>query len=232
MRAIGVGVVIAALAGMAVAEEVEMVQLKIENPKPLMSSGPFSPESAQNLEPPRDGKPYPPIFVPKGCDQLLSGGCKVTSSDPFPLMGALSMLTDGDKEDYPIGNRDLGGWVTRLMLNLGLQWVQIDLGEQKEIYAVCIWHMNGRPSVFKDVLVLVSDDPDFVDGVVTLFNNDHDNSVGFGKGKDFEYIETHRGRPIAAGGVKGRYVRCYNGGAYGGGLLKASYMQVEVFGRK
>ena len=226
MRAIGVGVVIAALAGMAMAEEVEMVQLKIENLRPPFGSRTLNIGPARNLEPPREGKPYPLPLVPKGCDQLLSWGCKVTSSDPLPLMGKLSMLTDGKKEECD----GVDMWRrTRLVLNPGLQWVQIDLGEQKEIYAVCIWHLIYF-KVFRDVIVLVSDGPDFVDGVVTLFNNDHDNSVGFGKGKDFEYIETGEGRPIAAEGVKGRYVRCYNGGAYSG--EGASYIQVEVFGRK
>jgi len=222
-----------ALAGVAVAEEAaemkeELVPIKFGYAKPVFVSGSMAIKGTQNLEPHREGRPYPPILVPKGCDQLLSRECKVTSSNLFPIRGKLSMVTDGIKDDY-LQDFEYWFWYTRLVLGEGLYWIQIDLGEQNEIYAVCVWHAI-RLAVFKDVVVLISDDPDFVDGVVTVFNNDLDNTVGFGKGKDFEYLETNEGRPIPANGTKGRYVRCYSNGPYNrGGNM---YVQVEVFGRK
>jgi len=35
---------------------------------------------APNLEPPREGKPHPPVIVPEGGDKLISLDCPVTSS--------------------------------------------------------------------------------------------------------------------------------------------------------
>ena len=212
---------VAALAGMAVATA---LPVKIEQPQPARWPGSPGETKTKNLEPPRDGKPYPQILVPAGCGQLLSRGCKVTSSDTSPVVGDLSFVTDGRKEEATDEN-------VRLVLNDGLQWVQIDLGAQQEIHAVCLWHsFSPRIRVYYDVIVQVSDDPDFMEEVTTLFNNDHDNSSGLGEGKDFEYIETHEGRPIAVDGVKGRYVRCYSNGNIRD--KSNAYVQVEVFGRK
>lgn len=264
MRAICACVAVAALAGMAVAEEVELVPVKIQYPKSLFGDNgpkllkdiresktepkeeqypkvsllkiglpkpaqwPGSPgdltDVVKNLDPHPYNAPRPPIIVPQGCGQLLSGGCKVTSSDLFPCVGDLPFVTDGRKEEASDEN-------VRLVLNDGLQWVQIDLGEQKEIYAVCLWHsFSPRVRVYHDVVVQVSGDPDFMEEVVTIFNNDHDNSAKLGAGKDFEYVETHEGRPIAVEGVKGRYVRCYSNGNIRD--KSNTYVQVEVFGRK
>ncbi|MCL2104015.1 MAG: hypothetical protein FWH21_03020 [Kiritimatiellaeota bacterium] len=202
-------------------KEEALVPIQTVFPKPPFGSGLRDIKNAYNLEPPRNGKSYPPILVPKGCDELLSRGCMVTSSDPWPVKGKLSFVTDGEKE---------AGAETSVELAPGRQWVQIDLGSQKEIYAVWIWHFFSQPCVYKDVIVQVSDDPDFIDGVVTVFNNDHDNSAGLGAGKDFEYIEMCRGRPIPANGAKGRYVRCTSGGDTT--TREHIYTEVEVFGKK
>ena len=51
----------------------------------------------------------------------------------------------------------------------------------------------------------ISDDPDFHGEIVTVFNNDHDNSAKLGAGKDREYFESHLGRPIPVNAVNGRY---------------------------
>ena len=213
--------VLLASAGMAA----ERVPVKTAFPTPARwPSSAVDTGSARNMEPPRDGKSYPQILVPAGCGRLLSKGCKVSSSDISPVVGDVSFVTDGEKEEAVKDD-------VRLVLRDGLQWVQIDLGAQREIHAVWLWHsFSPRIRVYFDVIVQVSDDPDFMDGVVTLFNNDHDNSARLGTGKDFEYVETHEGRPIPADGVKGRYVRCYSNG----NIRDASnaYVQVEVFGRK
>ena len=165
------------------------------------------------------GQPWPPVLVPEGCDKLLSRGCKVTASDPDPIIGELSYATDGVKE-YDMD--------TYIELSPGLQWIQIDLGDEKEIHAICIWH-SGDLRVYHDVVVQISNDAGFGDGVATVFNNDHDNSAGLGKGKDKEYLTTHFGRPFAVEAVKGRYVRCYSRGNTSNQMNH--YTEVEVYGR-
>ena len=203
-------------------------RVKIPLPKPKYGGTPKEIKNAFNLEPPRDGKPYPVIMVPPGCDTLLSLHCKVTSSDPDPIIGELSYITDGDKEFDA---------ATYVELGPGTQWVQIDLESEKEIYAICIWHHFGEMvepplkggRVYRDVICQISSDPDFIDGVVTVFNNDHDNSSRLGAGKDKEYLETNEGRPFPVNAVKGRYVRCYSRGNTSNEMNH--YIEVELYGR-
>jgi len=209
----------------------------------------------EHLDPHSPSKPRPPLAIPDGCDTLLSLGCKVTSSNPEePIIGEFAYITDGIKT----GSRDIYvelclnkkfSWGTEwTRTNTALQWVQIDLGEEREIHAICIWHYNVNDSsswerAYRDVICQISNDPKFIDGVVTVFNNDYDNSAGFGVGKDKEYIEggpypVLHGRPFAVNAVKGRYVRCYsNGHVINSGGTKNQirpynhYTEVEVYGR-
>ncbi len=109
-----------------------------------------------------------------------------------------------------------------------LQWVQIDLGASYALHAILVWHYHSQPRVYRGVVVQASDDRDFLKGVVTVFNNDHDNSSGLGIGKDKEYIEVAEGRPIDPKGVKGRYVRLYSDGNTSNDLNY--YVEVEVYG--
>ena len=60
--------------------------------------------------------------------------------------------------------------------------MQVDLGEASSIYAIVLWHDHRYIQVMHDVIVQVSDDPEFKNGVTTLFNNDVDNSSGLGVG--------------------------------------------------
>lgn len=216
-------VVAGALAGVAVlagAQDAGRVQLKIELPRPQFMGTPKDVRSP-NLEPSRGGKPRPPIDVPAGADKVLSKDCKVTSSDPEPIIGELEYITDGDKEHDA---------ATYVEIGPGVQWVQVDLAAEKEIHALCIWHYHGEARVYRDVIVQISNDADFIDGVVTVFNNDHDNSSKLGAGTDKEYIEDHYGRPIAVAGVKGRYVRFYSRGNTSNEMNH--YTEVEVYGRE
>ena len=204
------------------AEAQDKVQVRISLPKPVFASTPKGLKNAFNLEPPRNGKPYDPIMVPAGCDKLLSVDCKVTSSDPNPLIGELAFITDGDKEHDA---------ATYVELDPGTQWVQIDLGKEREIYGACVWHYHGEVlRVYRDVICQISNDTDFIDGVSTVFNNDHDNSSKQGAGtKDKEYIETNRGRHFPIDAVKGRYVRFYS---YGNTSNEMNhYTEIEVYGK-
>jgi len=172
-----------------------------------------------NLEPARNGKPRPPIVVPVSATNLLSLGCGVTSS-AVPLLGELSYVTDGSKEhDDPY-----------VELPGGSQWVQIDLGQTQEVWAVCIWHWYEYACVYHDVICQISNDRDFIDGVATVFNNDHDNSSRLGAGADKEYIETNEGRTFAIKDVKGRYLRFYS--RENTEKATSRYTEIEVFGRR
>jgi hypothetical protein len=77
--------------------------------------------------------------------------------------------------------------------------------------------------------VQVADDPGFTLNVTTLFNNDHDNSAGFGIGKDKNYIETSEGKLVDAEGIRTRYIRLYSNG---NDLNEFNhYIEVEVYGK-
>jgi hypothetical protein len=77
--------------------------------------------------------------------------------------------------------------------------------------------------------VQVSNDRDFIKGVKTLFNNDHDNSANFGIGKDKHYSEICYGKLIDANGAQARYVRLYSNGNNSNELNH--YVEVEVYGK-
>ncbi len=180
------------------------------------------------------------FLVPQGT-KLLSRGVKVTASDMEPLIGELEMITDGNEE------ADGGGYDDYVELMPGLQWVQLDLGKPYALHAILVWRdyswtnypygeYSGGQRVYQDVVVQVSNDPAFKKDVTTVFNNDHDNSSGLGKGKDDTYLETSEGRWINPKGVKGRYVRLYSSGYKAGYKDEHSeelnrYIEVEVYGK-
>jgi hypothetical protein len=160
----------------------------------------------------------PTLMVPEGT-VLLSGGKEVTGSDDFPIIGELAYLTDGDKEAGE-------GYFTEFMD--GLQWVQIDLEQSASIAAVWVWHFHSQKRAYHDVIIQVSDDPEFNEGVTTLFNNDYDNSAGMGKGSDNPYVESRFGKLVDGKGASARYVRLYSDGNTSNDMNH--YIEVEVFG--
>ena len=163
------------------------------------------------------GKPRPPFYAPKGV-QNVALGKPVTSSDPSPISGDLKQITDGKKHAFD---------ENVVTLRRRTQWVQIDLQGQYSIYAILIWHEHKTPVVYRDVIVQVSEDPEFKRDVHALFNNDQDNSSGLGVGTDREYFENHEGKLIDAKGTKARYVRCYSKGNTDHALN--SYTEIEVY---
>lgn len=191
--------------------------LELQLPKPLFVGTPKVIKSA-NLEPPRTGK-RPVYQVPAGT-VLLSAGCKVTSSDQLPIIGGLEMVTDKDKE---------GTDGSMVELAPGRQYVQIDLGKPAQLSAIALWHYHQEARVYRDVVVQLAEDPDFILGVVTLFNNDIDNSSGLGAGTDKEYIETYEGKLVDGRNAKGRYLRLYSNGNTSSDANH--YIEVEVYGR-
>lgn len=194
------------------------VPLALELPKPHFIGTPVNLKSP-NLEKPRVG-PRPDLLVPPGVKNVARGK-PVTASDSSPIMGELNQVTDGDKDGIEGSYVEIGP---------GKQWFQVDLGDRYEIFAIVLWHYHAQARIYHDVVVRVSDDPTFSRGVATLFNNDHDNSSGFGVGKDKEFIGTHEGLLIDGRGVAARYVRLHSNGNTENDLNHCS--EVEVWGRK
>jgi len=212
----------AAVLGLAILVPTAMAQdpgkevLKITLPKPMFVGTPKNIRTA-NLEM-ITGKPRGPFMVPVGT-VLLSAGKPVAASDKEPVIGEVAFVTDGKKSGEDGYYVELGPM---------LQWVQIDLGKSQELLAVVAWHYHSQARVYRDVVVQVSDDKDFIGGVTTIFNNDHDNTSGLGAGKDREYIETFDGKLFDPKGVKARYVRLYSGGNTSNDMNH--YVEVEVYG--
>jgi hypothetical protein len=208
--------VLAILAPAAMAQDPGKEVLKIQLPKPMFIGTP------KNIRTPNlemvTGKARGPFMVPVGT-VLLSGGKPVTASDKEPVIGEISYVTDGKKSGEDGYYVELGPM---------LQWAQIDLGKSQELIAIVAWHYHSQARVYRDVIVQVSDDKDFISGVTTVFNNDHDNTSGLGAGKDKEYIETFDGKLFDAKGIKARYVRLYSGGNTSNDMNH--YVEVEVYG--
>ena len=192
------------------------VELKLTLPKPMFIGTPTNLKSP-NLEA-VTGKSRGPFFVPAGT-KLLSLKKPVRSSDMQPVIGELEMITDGEKT---------GGDGYFAELGPGSQWVQIDLGATASLHAILAWHYHSQARVYRDVIVQVSDDKDFLKGVATIFNNDHDNSSKLGVGREKEYIEVAEGRLFDPQGAKGRYVRLRSNGNTANDLNH--YVEVEVYG--
>jgi hypothetical protein len=198
----------------AQAQEKEV--LKLQLPKPMFIGTPTNIKSP-NLEV-VTGKPRGPFMVPKGT-VLVSLNKPVKASDTQPVIGEIPMVVDGEKE---------GGDGYFIELGPGKQWVQIDLGASYALHAILAWHYHSQARVYRDVVVQVSDDKDFLKGETTVFNNDHDNTSGLGIGKDKEYIETAEGKLFDPKGATGRYVRLYSKGNTTNDMNH--YVEVEVYG--
>lgn len=120
--------------------------------------------------------------------------------------GQLSWLTDGktdNRNEYALVG--VAG---------GPEWVQVDLGQSYDVQRVNIrsdWGSDATTErIGKDYVVMLSNDPTFATGVTTIFNNDADNSSGYGVGTDAEYIENRDGSGkdiVLSSNVNARYVR-------------------------
>jgi hypothetical protein len=191
------------------------IPLTTEIPPELIEGTP-QPIKVPNLE--QAPTSAPTLMVPKDTS-LLSAGKEITGSDDFPIIGELAYLTDGDKEAGE-------GYFVELMD--GLQWVQINLEAPAELSAIWLWHYHSQKRAYHDVIVQLSNDPEFTTGVTTLFNNDYDNSAELGKGGDKPYVESRFGKLIDAKGTQAQYVRLYSNGNTSNDMNH--YIEVEVYG--
>jgi len=198
------------------AQAPKLVPAPIELPKPGQEGTPPN-FNIPNLEKPSN-KPRAPFLVPSDVTNVAKGK-KVTSSEKDPLVGDLTMITDGDAEQVEGNDVELGP---------NVQWIQIDLASPQEIYGILFWHYF-QPRVYYSVIVQTADDEAFKQNVQTWFNDDINNKAGLGAGKNLNYIETYEGKLVDTKGVKARYVRLYSAGNNANALNH--YVEVEVFGR-
>lgn len=208
---------IAALAALSTTLSAQEEEVKIEFPKPMFIGTPV-PAKLPNLEQPDPSKIVKSFMAPKGTVNVAKGK-PVTSSDPAPIIGDLTLVTDGDPD---------GSDGCFVELAPGAQWVQIDLGAPTTISKIAMWHYHKQAQAYVDVIVQVSDDKDFKTGVTTLFNSDHDDTLKMGAGTDPAYIETNHGRVVDGKNTKAQYVRLTSNGNTSNEMNH--YCEVAVYG--
>lgn len=209
-----VGALALSLATTALAQEKAALILQL--PAPTLKGTPEQLPTGPNIEANSDKAPTP-FQISKGAKNVALGKPVTTSVKPFSETQP-DAITDGKKEAFDYDTVEM---------KKGTQWVQVDLGESYQIEALAIWHDHRYIQVMYDVIVQVSDDPEFKTGVTTLFNNDTDNSSGFGIGTDREYFERHWGRVFDGKGTKARYVRGYTKGSHLSALN--CWQEIEVY---
>ena len=196
--------------------ELKLEPIRLKLPKPMFIGTPQN-LNVKNLQKPL-GRPRPAFLAPIGTKNL-SLGKEVFSSDDFPVIGEIEMITDGDKEASDGSFVELGPFQ---------QDVTIDLGEEYKIYAIVLWHYHKQPRIYFDVIVQAANNKKMTKGANILFNNDIDNSSGLGKGTDMHYVETSEGKLVDAKGVCARYVKLHSRGNTNNDLNH--YIEVSVYG--
>jgi hypothetical protein len=194
-----------------------MARLPLKLPTPAFKGTPADVPPDTTAEKPT-GKPRPDFFAPEGVKNVALNK-KVTCSDKAPMTGTPELVTDGTKEASDS---------TVLIMRKSTQYVQIDLENNFQMYAILIWHAHDAPKIYRDVVVQVADDADFIENVRTVFNNDQDNSSGLGIGADREYFENYEGKLIDAKGIKARYIRFYSKGSTDSALNECT--EIEIWG--
>jgi hypothetical protein len=195
-----------------------MAEVKIDLPRPMFVGTPTSLKSSR-LDPKLKRTKRPPFYAPPGVKNIALNK-PVSGSDEEPVIGELEMVTDGDKAGAD------GSFVE---LGFDKQYIQIDLGKPYQIYGILVWHYHSMARVYRDVIIQIADDEDFIEQVRTVFNNDHDNSSGMGTGGEYEYVETYEGRLVPVKGETARYVRLYSNGNTANDMNH--YTEVAVFGK-
>jgi hypothetical protein len=197
----------------------DLVPIPLVLPKPRFSGTPKQVPPGTRIKPTTGpAKPRPDFYAPKGV-QNVALKKPVIASDMEPVIGTLDLVTDGSKEAVEDAYVELGPAV---------QWVQIDLGAKYKVYAIVVWHEHKDARVYKDVVIQLADDKDFITNVQEVFNNDHDNTAGQGLGEEWEYFETNAGKLVDCKGKVGRYLRLYSNGSTADDLNR--YTEVEVYG--
>ncbi len=107
--------------------------------------------------------------------------------------------------------------------------VTVNLPQVSTITRLKMWHYWGDGRTYRDVIVQLSTTANFSSGVTTVFNNDTNNSAGFGIGANAEYPETSAGKEIVLGTpVIAQYARFF----IAANSVNAfnHYVELQVFG--
>ena len=159
-----------------------------------------------------------PVHVPEGVENVALG--RPVSASAEPTHNELKDVVNGEK-GYEAENV--------VQLPEGPQWIQIDLENMYEIHCILFWQFFEQLRVYFDIVVQVSNDPEFEEDVTTVFNNDDDNTLGFGEGEDLEFTKTHLGKLIETTGIEARYVRLWsNGNSWND---RNHWIEVEVYAK-
>ena len=168
----------------------------------------------------------PPFMAPPGITNIALDKPAICSleEDDF-IDGFADQITDGVKKCREGDYVDIGP---------NPQWAQVDLKGEHTVFCVVVWHYYRNPVIYRDVIIQVSNDPDFKQGVTTLFNNDHDNSSGLGTGGDPSHLaawwgEVGDARGSAGLGTQCRYVRVNTNG--GCGDESNRFVEIAVYGQ-
>ncbi len=180
-------------------------------------------ELPPNLREEEDRRPE--FMVPPGVENVALNQPVTTGMEFEPFPGELWQITDGVKTS---GDGDF------VEFDPGPQWVQIDLGAQKEIFCVVLWHYYRNPIIYKDIIVKIADDEEFTDNVRILFNNDFQDNTGLGAGPDATFAARWWGEIVDArtpqgDGMPARYVRVYTNGGYGNEPTR--WVEIAVYGK-
>lgn len=168
----------------------------------------------------------PPFMAPPGVTNLALGKPATYSIEEDDFVdGFADQVTDGIKKSGEGDYVDLGP---------GLQWVQVDLGAEHTVYCVVVWHFYRNPIIYRDVVMQLANDPEFKEGVVTVFNNDRENNSGLGAGTDYAHMaawwgEVGDARGPDNAGTRCRYVRVYTNGGYAGESNR--FVEIAVYGK-
>lgn len=196
----------------------DLVPLVLKLPAPAFKGTPKDLPEGMDLEPQSD-KPRAALMVPPGCENLVAG-LVPSSSDTNASTAKLAQITDGNKEAYE---------EQIVLLRKGVQYVQFDLKQPSDLYAIVVWHAHDASKVYRCVVAQIADDAAFTRNVRTVFNNDKENKAGLGVGADRQYFESYEGKLIPVKGQKAQFVRLYSRGSTESALNE--YTEVEVWGK-
>ena len=177
-----------------------MVELELDLPEPSCDGWKPLPRDLFPHEGP-PWEPRDPVYVPEGVENVALD--QPVSASAEPTQNELADVVNG-KKGYKAENV--------VELPEEPQWIQIDLEDIYEIHVILFWQFFESERVYFDVVVQVSNDPEFEESVTTVFNNDDDNTLGLGEGEDPEFITQRKGKLVEVDGVEARYVRLWSNG--------------------
>src|SRR5258706_16300338 len=123
--------------------------LKLQLPAPTLKGTPEDLPAGPNIDP-LPKKPRAAYLIAKGAKNVALN--KPVTNSVKPFTGEPSQITDGKKEAFDYDSVEM---------KKGAQWVQVDLGESFALQAIVMWHDHRYLQVMHDVIVQVSDDPEF-----------------------------------------------------------------------